>query len=54
MMPQGSMMFFPLLIALVYLGLIAYVLWLATRLVAAVERIARSFEGRARSDEPPA
>ena len=38
MVPQGTFMLLPMLVALVYLGLIAYVLWLGTRLVSAVER----------------
>lgn len=50
MVRQGTFMVLPMLIALVYLGLIAYVLWLGTRLVSAVERIARSFDARVRPD----
>jgi hypothetical protein len=38
------------LLGLVYLGLVAYILWLATRFVSAIERIARSMEARPRPE----
>jgi hypothetical protein len=49
-MPDGIVVV-PLLIGLVYLGLIVYVLLLATRLVNAVERIARSLDTRSQAAE---
>jgi hypothetical protein len=41
----------PLLMLLVYLGVIGYVIWLLTRLVTAVERIAGSVDRRV-SEKP--
>jgi hypothetical protein len=47
MLREGTfMLLFPILIMLVYLGVMAYFLWLATRLVNAVETIAQSVKSR--------
>jgi hypothetical protein len=47
---RGGYYVLPFLFGLVYLGLVAYILWLATRFVAAIERIARSMEARPRPE----
>lgn len=48
---QGMFMTVPFLILLAYLGLIVYFVVLATRLVAAVERIARTLDTRRQAAE---